>query len=91
MAEIFLDAGAAPGSTRAQILAAHDAAGDGAEAGGHMALLSAGRPGLHRDGDDLLQPPNLHRPDLDRIYQRAERLGRVGRAGDAVPRLRERA
>lgn len=40
MAEIFLDAGACAGVDAGKILAAHNAAGDGAQAGGHMALLS---------------------------------------------------
>ena len=41
MAEIFLDASACAGIDAGQILAAHNAAGDGAQAGGHMAPLSA--------------------------------------------------
>ena len=41
MAEIFLDAGACAGIDAGQILAAHNAAGDGAQAGGHMGALSA--------------------------------------------------
>ena len=45
MAEIFLDAGTCAGIDAGQILAAHDAAGDGAEAGGHMSALSAGLRG----------------------------------------------
>jgi len=45
MAGIFLDAGTCAGIDAGQILAAHNAAGDGAEAGGHMALLSAGLQG----------------------------------------------
>lgn len=39
MAEVFLDAGVCAGVDASKILAAHDAAGDGAEAGGHMANL----------------------------------------------------
>jgi hypothetical protein len=42
MAEVFLDAGICAGIDAGKILSAHDAAGDGAEAGGHMALLSPG-------------------------------------------------
>ena len=45
MAEIFLDAGTCAGIDAGQILAAHNAAGDGAQAGGHMSLLSAGLMG----------------------------------------------
>ena len=45
MAEIFLDAGACAGIDAGQILAAHNAAGDGAQAGGHMSALSAGLMG----------------------------------------------
>src|SRR3990170_1379735 len=41
MAEIFLDASACAGIDAGQILAAHNAAGDGAQAGGHMGALSA--------------------------------------------------
>ncbi len=42
MAEVFLDAGICAGIDAGKILSAHDAAGDGADAGGHMALLSSG-------------------------------------------------
>ena len=42
MAEVFLDAGTCAGIDAGQILAAHNAAGDGAQAGGHMGALSAG-------------------------------------------------
>ena len=42
MAEIFLDAGTCAGIDPGQILAAHNAAGDGAQAGVHMSALSAG-------------------------------------------------
>ena len=45
MAEIFLDAGTCAGIGAGKILAAHNAAGDGAQAGGHMSLLSAGLMG----------------------------------------------
>ena len=45
MAEIFLDAGTCAGIDAGQILAAHNAAGDGAQAGGHMSALSAGLMG----------------------------------------------
>lgn len=42
MAEIFLDASTCAGIDAGQILAAHNAAGDGADSGGHMSALSAG-------------------------------------------------
>ncbi|MEW6719778.1 MAG: hypothetical protein AB1346_04935 [Thermodesulfobacteriota bacterium] len=42
VAEIFLDAAACSGVDPGKILAAHNAAGDGADAGGHMALLPNG-------------------------------------------------
>lgn len=42
MAEIFLDASACSGIDAGQILAAHNAAGDGARSGGHMSALSVG-------------------------------------------------
>jgi len=42
MAEIFLDAGMCAGIEAGQILAAHNAAGDGAQAGVHMGALSPG-------------------------------------------------
>lgn len=42
MAEIFLDAGACAGIDAGQILAAHNAAGDGAQVGTHMSALSPG-------------------------------------------------
>ncbi len=41
MAEVFLDAGTCSGVEAGQILAAHNAAGDGADAGGHFTALSA--------------------------------------------------
>lgn len=45
MAEIFLDASTCAGIDAGQILAAHNAAGDGAQAGGHQSLLSSGLMG----------------------------------------------
>jgi hypothetical protein len=42
MAEVFLDAGTCAGIGAGKILAAHNAAGDGAQAGVHMSALSAG-------------------------------------------------
>lgn len=45
MAEVFLDAGTCAGIDAGKILAAHNAAGDGAQAGGHMGLLSSGLMG----------------------------------------------
>jgi hypothetical protein len=41
MAEVFLDAGTCSGIDAGQILSAHNAAGDGADAGGHFTALSA--------------------------------------------------